>query len=59
MVDFIVGMVDDGIVCEFGYDDFDLVGMFVFVFIYMVIFIGMWVFMYFVEFFGWGFMVVG
>ncbi|QOS11092.1 ba3-type terminal oxidase subunit CbaD [Haloferax gibbonsii] len=58
-VDSIVGTADDGIVRELGHDDFDPVGTLVIVLIYMAILIGMWVFMYFVEFLGRGLTVVG
>ncbi len=50
---------DDGIVRELEHDDFDPVGTLVLVLIYMAILIGMWVFMYFVEFLGRGLTVVG
>ncbi|AFK18661.2 hypothetical protein E6P09_07755 [Haloferax mediterranei ATCC 33500] len=58
-VDSIVGTGDDGIVREIEHDDFDPVGTLVLVLIYMAILLGMWVFMYFVEFLGRGLTVVG
>ncbi|WP_049915965.1 hypothetical protein [Haloferax mucosum] len=57
--DSIVGAADDDIVREIEHDDFDPVGTLVLVLIYMSILIGMWVFMYFIEFLGRGLTVVG
>ncbi|WP_396610240.1 ba3-type terminal oxidase subunit CbaD [Haloferax sp. S1W] len=57
--DSIVGTADDSIVREIGHDDFDPVGTLILVLIYMAILLGMWVFMYFVEFLGRGLTVVG
>ncbi|ELZ85522.1 ba3-type terminal oxidase subunit CbaD [Haloferax elongans ATCC BAA-1513] len=57
--DSIVGTADDSIVREIGHDEFDPVGTLILVLIYMAILLGMWVFMYFVEFLGRGVTVVG
>lgn len=49
----------DGVVREIGHDEFDPVGTLALVAIYFAILVGMWLFMYFVEFLGNGPTVIG
>lgn len=49
----------EGIVREIGHDDFDPVGTAALIAIYFAILVGMWIFMYFVEFLGNGPTVIG
>lgn len=49
----------EGVVRQLGHDDFDPVGTAALITIYFAILVGMWVFMYFVEFLGNGPTVVG
>lgn len=50
---------ESGIVREIGHEEFDPVGTLTLIVLYFTVLLGMWVFMYFVEFLGNGPTVVG
>lgn len=56
---YVVGSAPDSIEREIGHEEFDPVGTLVLILGYFAILVGMWAFMYFVEFLGRGMTVVG
>ena len=56
---YVVGSAPEDIEREIHHDEFDPIGTLTLIFTYFLILVGMWVFMYFVEFLGRNVTVVG